>query len=273
MADDEGSSLEKVAIARPPPDSRAAPARLLQLDLTFERFGEVNDEQLDEAAAQRDAGEHVKVPFRPDAHNLDATGRPNLLRRRRDRLRLNAVAAHDIDETWRNVRRVDAAAVRNATALHRRRRAVEVLVLRPVEEPARRQPAAVELLLHEVDEVLQVRVVPVQRDDLQSESGTVREVASRREKPKSTYAVRERILQNRVHGVRKDKRDDRHGHLAKKEDKQAQRVELQQAGVLPEGAWKLLNKMIFEVLENKILIFFTQTTAEADDEHDATRQA
>lgn len=122
------------------------PAALLQVDLSLQRLGQVDHKQLAERRPEGDPRNQIQVPFGPDAHNLDATARPDLLAGRRHRLLLDVVAAHDVHEAGRDVRRVDAATVRHAAPLHARRGAVEVLVLAPVQVAVVAQPAAVELL-------------------------------------------------------------------------------------------------------------------------------
>lgn len=61
-------------------DSRANPARLLQFDLTFECFGKIDDEKLDEAAGQSYTRKYVEIAFSPDSDDFNAAGGPDLLR-------------------------------------------------------------------------------------------------------------------------------------------------------------------------------------------------
>lgn len=68
-------------------------------------------------------------------------------------------------------------------------------------------------LLRKVDQILQIRIVAVRRDDL----------------------IGERFLQHDVHLVREHKPNDGDRHLAQEEHQETQRVELEQAGVLPQG--------------------------------------
>lgn len=141
--------------------SRATPAWLLQFNLTFERFGEIDDEKLDEAACQSHTSENIKVSFSPNSNNLDTTWSPDLFRSWRHWLRLNSISTHDIYETRRDVGWVDATAVWNTTSFHWWWRAVEILILRPIQKTSRWQSTAIELLLNKVDEVLKVRVVSI----------------------------------------------------------------------------------------------------------------
>lgn len=106
--------LQKVTITRRPrsDSGTAGPPRLLELDLPFECLREINYQQLNEAAGECDARKYVEIPLRPGPNDLDAARGPNLLGRRRDWLRLNSVAAHDVDETRRNVGGIYAATVK-----------------------------------------------------------------------------------------------------------------------------------------------------------------
>jgi hypothetical protein len=53
-------SLQKLAISGAcSNDSRTRPSALLQLNLTFERFGEINDEKLNETATECNASEQI----------------------------------------------------------------------------------------------------------------------------------------------------------------------------------------------------------------------
>uniref|UniRef100_A0A182K8X9 RRM domain-containing protein n=1 Tax=Anopheles christyi TaxID=43041 RepID=A0A182K8X9_9DIPT len=126
--------------------------RTYMIDLSFERFGEIDDEQLADGGPERYARNHVQIPFGPHAHNFDA----------------------------------------------------------PVAFVAK--PAAMELLLRKVDKILQIRIVPVGGDDF----------------------VSKRFLQHRINLVRKHERRNGDGHFTQEEDQQAERVELEQAGVFTQ---------------------------------------
>lgn len=98
-----------VTIARASANSRA-PSRALQFNLTLECLGKVNNQKLNETAAQCDASEDIEIPLGPCSHNLNAARCPDFLRSKRHRLRLDAIAAHDVDEARWDVSRVDATA-------------------------------------------------------------------------------------------------------------------------------------------------------------------
>lgn len=60
-------------------NSRAAPARLLKLNLAFKSLCQVDNEKLNEAAAQSDARKDVEIPFGPNTYDLNTTACPDLL--------------------------------------------------------------------------------------------------------------------------------------------------------------------------------------------------
>lgn len=73
-------ALQEVTVRISGADSSAAPARFLQFNLTFESLGKINDEKLNEAAAECNACKHVEIPFGPNPDDLNAARSPNLLR-------------------------------------------------------------------------------------------------------------------------------------------------------------------------------------------------
>lgn len=107
--------LQKMTITRrPDSDSGTTPPRFLQLNLSLEGFREINDEKLDKRTRKCNSCKDVKISLGPCPHDLDAARSPNLFGCRRDWLRLNTVAAHNIDEPWWDVCGVYAAAVENS---------------------------------------------------------------------------------------------------------------------------------------------------------------
>ena len=60
------------------PNSGTAPPRSLQLNLSLEGFGEVDDQQLNKATAQSDTCKHVEISLGPSANDFDATRGPDL---------------------------------------------------------------------------------------------------------------------------------------------------------------------------------------------------
>lgn len=63
----------------PEGDVSTGPPWLLQVDLSLQRFGQIDDEELRECRSQGNSGYRVQVPFRPRPHDLDASGRPHFL--------------------------------------------------------------------------------------------------------------------------------------------------------------------------------------------------
>lgn len=103
------SILKIVTVSRSRSNSGTAPSRPLQLNLSLEGLGEVNYQQLDEAAAESNAGKDVEISLGPCSDDFDAARRPDLFGGGRDWLRLDAVAAHDVDQTGRDVGWIDTA--------------------------------------------------------------------------------------------------------------------------------------------------------------------
>lgn len=67
-----------VTIARASANSRA-PSRALQFNLTLECLGKVNNQELNETAAQSNASEDIQIPLGPCSHNLNAARCPDFL--------------------------------------------------------------------------------------------------------------------------------------------------------------------------------------------------
>lgn len=142
------------------------PSRLLQFNLALQSFCQIHDKQLQQGNPHGDACNGIEITFRPDANDFDAATGPNQFSGSRNRLILDAIAAHDVHQAGANIGGIHAATVGHTTALHRRRCTIEVLVLGPILVASVAQATALELLLGKVNEVLQVGIVAIRVNDL-----------------------------------------------------------------------------------------------------------
>lgn len=113
-------------------ESLRGPSRLLQFDLALQSFCQIHHKQLQQGDPHGDACNGVEITFSPDTNDFYAATGPNQFSGSRNRLILDAISAHDVNQAGANIGGIHATTVGHTTTLHGRWWTIEVLVLGPI---------------------------------------------------------------------------------------------------------------------------------------------